>query len=360
MKRLLTLIPFLALGYLTSCFEIDLSNIFDEPEFVEPEGITWEFELGRALFYDKTLSADKSVACGSCHKQEFGFSDNVSFSSGVHGRVTNRNSMPIQNLVLEPFVNFDSSTMTFDTISATPLFWDGREEDIFKMVLQPFTNPNEQGLKDLDELMSRVKSNEIYNNAFENIFGAETADPEHISMALTIFISSIFSGSTRFDDFQFTGQGLTEQEILGKDLFFEKYDCNACHQVQSTSGYLSVNNGFSNIGLETRSEDPGRQNATDLPEDAGKFKIPSLRNVVQTAPYMHDGRFATLEEVIEHYSTNIQDNPNLDSLLHDEFGDPLVLNITDEEKTAIVAFLGTLTDENTLNDPQFSDPFDQP
>lgn len=322
--------------------------------FPDPGNVNDPFELGRVIFYDKMLSADNSVSCASCHKQANAFADNVAFSKGIMGKTSSRNSMPIQNLSISG--GFDSASMEHDTV-ATPLFWDGRETDIFSMVLQPFTDPNEHGLENTAALENKMNSNPYYQDAFNKLYRSQEVDHSLVSDALVAFITNIVAVETRFDRYQETNSGLDDQELQGLELFFDKYDCNACHQIESPSGYLAVNDGFSNIGLDSLPEDKGLQLVTGISTDAGKFKIPSLRNVTLTAPYMHDGRFETLDEVIEHYSTNLSPDPNLDTLLRDEDGNPLVLNITDEEKAAIIAFLGTLTDQQMITDPNFSDPF---
>lgn len=221
----------------------------------------------------------------------------------------------------------------------------------------PFTDSHEHGLSSLAALKTKVRSLPYYAEAFEAVYGSREISVDLIAHSLVGFVSNIVTANTRLDNFQTTGQGLSIQELEGMTLFFEKYDCNACHQVDNPSGYLAVSDGFSNIGLELVSNDQGRFQATGQQSDIGKFKIPSLRNVAHTAPYMHDGRFQTLDSVIEHYSIGLLADPNLDTLLQDENGDPLVLNISKEEKEAIVAFLGTLTDENILTNPNFANPF---
>ncbi len=329
-----------------------------EEHIPEPEDAIYdEFQLGRVLFYDKQLSADNSVSCGSCHKQEFGFADNVKLSPGVNGRMTSRNSMPIQNISIDNSIVFDSMNMTEDTIGPTPLFWDGREMDLQQMVLMPFTDHNEHGLRDVNELVKKVENLDYYRKAFDRVYGSQVTS-ELIAQSISMFVLSIQTSQTRLDEFMITGEGLTELELQGLDLFFEKYDCNSCHQVDNPSGYLAVNNGgFADIGLDENPEDEGRFRTTGVSADIGKFKIPSLRNVALTAPYMHDGRFANLDSVIEHYSDKMRRSPNLDQQLMDEQGNPLVLNITIEERDALVAFLHTLTDEIVVSDPQFADPF---
>lgn len=343
-----------------------LSGLFlyacmDEPEeklvpvklSLNPEEIQTEFELGRVLFYDKNLSINNSVSCASCHKQAFAFADNVAFSAGFENRRTTRNSMPIQNLGGAGFDGFD-----FQPVA--PLFWDGREQNIFEMVLKPIVNHREMGISDLEEFTKKLSGIDYYKTAFNNLYGEKKVTLDRVSQALGVFVMNITSHNTRFDQMLSEGEGLNPLESAGMELFFGKYDCNACHQVQNPSGYLLVGGGFSNIGLDPVYEDTGLEQVSGKADDSGKFKIPSLRNVALTAPYMHDGRFQTLEEVIDHYSTGLTTNPNLDPRLRDAEGRPLDMQVSEQEKQAIIAFLHTLTDYSMISDPDFSDPFNRP
>lgn len=345
-----------ALGAFVSCQDI----VKYEEHLPDPSElkIQDEFQLGRALFYDTNLSADNSIACASCHQQSAGFADNRPLSVGVHGRMTKRNSMPIQNITAEGSIVFDSTGFVEDSIGPTPLFWDGREPILAKMVLMPFLDHNEHGLADENELVAKVKAQDYYQDAFQRVYGSE-ADADLIANSLSIFVLSLQSQNTKLDRFLQGNETLNEQELKGFELFFTKYDCNSCHQVNDPSGYLKVNNGgFADIGLEINPDDQGKFLSTGLTEDIGKFKIPSLRNVALTAPYMHDGRFANLDSVIEHYSDGMLLTTNLDQALKDENGQPLVLNISKDEREQLVAFLRTLTDQSLPFDPQFSNPFD--
>jgi cytochrome c peroxidase len=307
--------------------------------------------LGRVLFYDKQLSLNNSVSCATCHKQAFAFADNVAFSRGFENKITSRNSMPIQNL--------SSATLGGFGVS---LFWDGRQHNVNKMVLEPIANHIEMGIRDFDDLATKLESVPYYKELFQNTFGTPQVNAERISQALSSFILAINSNETPFDAFNkgvVNGGVKTELTPLqqqGQQLFFEKYDCNACHQVQSPQGYIMAGT-FANVGLDVVYEDKGVAAVTRSDLDAGKFKIPSLRNVSFTAPYMHDGRFNTLEEVIEHYSTGIKNNDNLDVRLRDINGAPRQFNISAPERSALIAFLQTLNDVSVVTDPKFSNPF---
>jgi cytochrome c peroxidase len=327
--------------------------------------------LGRVLFYDRQMSINNTIACASCHKQEYGFADNQKSSRGFEGRLTSRNSMPIQNLNNFNFGVFD--------LGSTPdpgfvpfgnhLFWDGREQNLEKLILQPVGNHIEMGITDLDHLTENLSALPYYAPLFQDAYGSNEVTGDKISRAVSTFLTYINSLNTKFDQYnknnqlalEFNGQSnslpiLSPIETEGMLLFKDKYDCNACHQVQSPTGYIMAGT-FANIGLDADYPDPGLFQVTKSPADAGKFKIPSLRNVAFTAPYMHDGRFENLEDVIDHYSDGIADHPNLDTKLQDHTGHAKAMNISQHEKDAIIAFLHTLSDKSALTDPKFSNPF---
>jgi cytochrome c peroxidase len=318
--------------------------------------------LGRVLFYDRQLSINNSVSCASCHKQEKAFADNVAFSKGFKGAVTTRNSMPIQNL--QPFFiggDFSNSKVAFDRgfgpgFPSVSLFWDGRENNLGTMVLRPIVNHVEMGVRDLDELAAKLQKIPYYQQLFEKAYGTNEVTSAKISEALSMFTMSITSRNTKFDRARMGLDQLSALEERGRQLFIEVYECNACHQTENPTGYVMAGT-FANIGLQSEYDDNGVAKVTGNAMDAGRFKIPSLRNVELTGPYMHDGRFETLEEVIDHYSTGIQDHPNLDDRLLDEGGEPKIFNISEYDKKAIVAFLGSLTDREMITAKRFSNPF---
>ncbi len=321
--------------------------------------------LGRVLFYDKQLSVNNSVSCASCHKQSLGFADNARFSKGFENRVTSRNSMPIQNLNA-----FNSGGIFFPSdsgfiniprdggiIGSSPsLFWDGREHNLRSMVLRPIANHVEMGISDLNKLADKLETVPYYKDLFFKAYGTEEITVERISDALSYFLESINSNQTKFDKSRNGEAQLSSLERQGEILFSDTYDCNACHQVQDPVGYVFAGT-FANIGLDPVYADGGLEQVTNNSFDAGKFKIPSLRNVALTAPYMHDGRFASLDSVIEHYSVGLEDNANLDFRLRSNTGAPLRLNISQNDKRAIIAFLNTLTDYTMITDSKFSNPF---
>ena len=308
--------------------------------------------LGRVLFYDKQLSLNNSVSCATCHKQAFAFADNVAFSHGFENKVTVRNSMPIQNLGVGGFMEGDGG------IGGISLFWDGRQHNVQTMVLEPIANHIEMGVSDFDKLADKLEKVPYYNDLFRNAFGTTEVTSQRIAQGLASFITSINSNQTTFDKSMGGGgaQTLTPLQQQGQVLFVNTYNCNACHQVQSPTGYVMAGT-FANIGLDEVYEDQGVAARTGKAEDVGRFKIPSLRNLSFTAPYMHDGRFGTLDEVIEHYSTGIENNANLDARLRDTNGAPRQFNIPKADRVALIAFLQTLDDVSVLTDPKFSNPF---
>jgi cytochrome c peroxidase len=314
--------------------------------------------LGRVLFYDRQLSVNNSISCSSCHKQSLAFADNVAFSRGFAGQVTTRNSMPIQNLGFGAITTdaIFSDTSNFVPFGEKSLFWDGREKILSTMVLRPVVNHVEMGINDLEALEAKLERISYYPDLFEKAFGTRKVTIGLIGEAMGTFLRTINSKNTRFDRVMRGEASFTQQELKGNNLFMSTYDCNSCHQVGSVDGYIFAGT-FANIGLDEEYSDPGLSLVTKNKSDAGRFKIPSLRNVALTAPFMHDGRFATLEEVIDHYSEGIANNANLDSRLRTGSGDPQRFHIPPEDKRALIAFLKTLTDPDMITDERFSDPF---
>ena len=312
--------------------------------------------LGRVLFYDVRLSANHTVSCASCHLQANGFSDPVAASEGFDGGLTGRNSMGLANSAL--YRNGHA-------------FWDERAASLEEQALGPIQDPVEMGLT-LGELEDRVSAAAYYPRLFADAFGDEAVTAERIGLAIAQFVRSITSTNTRFDDgMVLTGSAnlpfpnFTAQENEGKALFFSPQgDCAVCHVAGREPGPGGPDDNQAiffmdrarHNGLDATTTDAGLGEVTGDPRDDGKFKSPSLRNIAVTAPYMHDGRFDTLEEVIDHYDSGVQDHPNLDPRLIRN-GAPQRLGLTSAQKDALVAFLETLTDDVMANDPRWSDPF---
>ena len=307
--------------------------------------------LGRVLFYDKKLSRNGTIACASCHKQDKGFSDDAVLSIGFNGGTTGRHSMTLINSRFYQRGRF---------------FWDERASTLEEQVLMPFQDPVEMGMT-LDEVVTTVKAQSYYPELFENAFGNDDIDSDRISKALAQFVRSIVSYSSKYD----VGRALspapganftnfTDEENLGKNLFFQTIPngggaCFGCH---TTEAFVSANPGPQNNGIDAVSTtDLGAGSVFTNPIFVGRFKTTSLRNIELTAPYMHDGRFSTLEEVVEHYNSGIKNHPTLSPALTDDQGNPVRLNLNATEKSALVAFLKTLTDNSVGNEQKWSNPF---
>ncbi|MEM6262322.1 MAG: cytochrome c peroxidase [Bacteroidota bacterium] len=306
--------------------------------------------LGRVLFYDKRLSLNNVTSCGSCHAQEQAFSDISAKSIGFEGGLTERNSLAITNLV-----------------SSKSFFWDSRENDLEVMVTKPIRHNVEMGLETMDDLVVKLSATDFYLLLFEKAYGTSEITPERIGKALTMFMRSMFSAESKFDEATVMGHEnvFSPQEMRGFELFSWEAGCMSCHGGVDLRG--GWGDDWANIGLEMNYTDPGLGFLN--PEQEGMFRVPSLRNIALTAPYMHDGRFATLEEVVEHYNSGVKDHPALDWRLsgggifpggpRPGAGDgPQRLELSKQDKAALVAFLHTLTDEQFINDPKFSDPFE--
>lgn len=307
--------------------------------------------LGRVLFYDTKLSANGTISCASCHKQDKGFSDDATLSLGFAGGATGRHSMTLINARFYQRGRF---------------FWDERATTLEEQVLMPFQDPVEMGMT-LDQVVSKVQEQSYYPILFENAFGSEEIDSDKISKALAQFVRSIVSYSSKYDEGRASANApganftnFTAEENLGKGLFFQTIPngggaCFGCH---TTEAFISANPGPQNNGLDASSTtDLGAGSVFANSIFVGRFKTTTLRNIELTAPYMHDGRFSTLEEVVEHYNSGIQNHPTLSPALTDTNGDPIRLNFTETEKAALVAFLKTLTDTSLSSEEKWSNPF---
>jgi len=303
--------------------------------------------LGRVLFYDKNLSANNTIACASCHRQANSFSDPNQFSVGFNGGLTSRNSMSLLNARYYPNGHF---------------FWDERAVTLEKQTTMPIVNPVEMGMT-IAALVSKVNSLSYYPQLFQNAFGNPTVDSARISRALSQFVRSMVSYRTKYD----TGRAAlppngnpavtnfsnySTQENQGKQLFFGVGRCANCHGTETFSSPGPKNNG-----LDLVYADNGIGAITGNPAQNGAFKAPSLRGIEKSAPYMHDGRFASLEQVVEHYNSLVQPHPNLSPELRNPNGTPRRLNLTTAQKAALVAFLKTLTDTGIAGDVKYSNPF---
>ncbi len=331
-------------GYLTS------PNINDQVNTPAGNAITDNgATLGRVLFYDKNLSINNTIACASCHKQANAFADPVTLSTGFNSGHTGRNSMGLIDAKYYPNGRF---------------FWDQRAATLEAQTLIPIQDMVEMGMT-LNGLETKLKTLAYYPPLFTKAFGDNTINSNRISLALSQFVRSVISYQSKYD----AGRSafptapapqpnapfpnFTIAENRGKDIFLSgQGGCAACHGTETFTAPGARNNG-----LDLITTDRGFGKVTNDVNDDGKFKVASLRNVELTAPYMHDGRFTTLEQVVEHYSTGLKNNPNLAQQLKLPNGQPRLLNLTPQDKAALVAFLKTLTDGNITTDVKYSSPF---
>jgi len=308
--------------------------------------------FGRALFYDTQLSSNGEVACASCHQQEFGFADNVDFSEGINGQLTKRNTIAL-----------GGSISRADIITLMPFFWDTRETSFYKQISETIQNPEEMGI-DRKLLKFIIENERHYQVLRDKAFPNTEPDESQAIMAIARFMASIKVQNSKFDqafsdseidgDMSVDFKSFSKAENLGKSLFLE--NCNVCHKASfqtSLSFDAPIN---ANNGLDLEYLDQGVAMLTGKKSDEGVFKIPGLKNISLTAPYMHDGRFETLEEVVDFYNHGIQNHVNLDGRLKTN-GEVKKMNLNANEKAALISFLETLTDEQTLVHEKWSDPF---
>jgi cytochrome c peroxidase len=337
--------------------------------------------LGRVLFYDKNLSLNNSVSCSSCHQQSKAFCDNKQFSTGLMDGQTPRNS---------PSLFAKTGRM----------FWDGRADGITDLVIRPIKNHVEMRFDNISSLSDKLSKIDYYPALFQKAFGTERIDSTRIQMALSEFLKNFDFSNNKFARSQNNLEALTATEEIGRLVFFGKGHCSNCHHIEAArnpifpgdtifenpgGGYGFTNESF-NIGLDVVYKDKGLGAISGNSSQDGQFMVPALLNVEFTAPYMHDGRFKTLEEVVEHYNSGIKNNPNLDAELRDfsafenmseaelikKFDlnhngmiedseipqvSPVRLGLTDAEKRGLVAFLKTLSDPAIFTDHKFSNPF---
>lgn len=301
--------------------------------------------LGRVLFYDARLSANDTKSCASCHDQQLGFAEDRALSEGFDGGETRRNSLALGN------VRFYYQDRGF--------FWDERAVSVEDQVRQTVTNHIEMGM-DLTILPEKLEGEDYYDILFQKAFGSSEVTFDRIANALSQFVRSVISSNSAFDramvadgitwniDPDFTQ--FTAKENQGKHIYNE--NCSTCHGNVVFLGVAADNNG-----LDMEYADNGIGELTGNSFRNGHFKVPFLRNIALTGPYMHDGRFETLEEVIEHYSSGIKDHPNLSNRLKASDGSPKHLNLSQDDKDALIAFLHTLTDEDFMTNEAFTDPF---
>jgi len=289
--------------------------------------------LGRKLFYDPILSGNNTQSCGGCHRQEFAFSDSLLvFSIGIDHVPGVRNGMPLFNLGYQK-----------------KFFWDGGAADLESQVIGPIQNPVEMH-ETLPNALSELKAHPDYPALFKKAFGTNEITIPLVMKPLAQFERTMVSGNTKFDQFRNGTVTLTPQEMHGMQVYQDpnKGDCVHCHSMGSTFSDFE----FRNTGLDSIYKDAGRYLITLLPSDSGKFKTPSLRNITLTAPYMHDGRFTTLQQCLDHYNTGFHYSANLDgSLVHLPKG-----RMSAQDMQDVIVFLNTLTDVSFTQNPDFKKP----
>jgi cytochrome c peroxidase len=366
MKTRLTILSFLALllmgcpgketnnNYLaepddfsgTTPYSLEIPPFFPPMDIPANNPLTEEsIELGRYLFWEKSLSLDNTLSCGSCHLPQFGYADSSKYSKGVGGTIGNRQAMPLINLGwMEEY------------------FWDGRAGSLEEQVLQPVENSVEMH-ETWGNVVRKLKSNPLYPPLFEAAFGSATITKERAAKAMASFLRTMISAESKFDKQRIGQYTFTASELRGFTLFTTEggspdqvpggsygADCFHCH---GFGAMLMTDNRFHNNGLDAHFLDPGRAGVTHSPLDSGKFKAPSLRNVELTAPFMHDGRFTTLEQVIEHYNAGGTPSSTIDSFMKFTTGG---LQLSEQSKADLIAFLQCLTDTAFIHDPRFQDP----
>ncbi len=291
--------------------------------------------LGRVLFFDEKLSANENLSCATCHKQELSFADDTPFSMGVTEN-TGRNSMQLNDLGWSNRTNF---------------FWDLSESDLTDMISLPLRNENEIGVTDIDALIEKLEETDYYPDLFEESFGDPLITEQRINEAIAQFISSMVTFNSKFDRSHTEPGLLTESEIRGSELF--SLNCSICHTDGNSfflfGGFMDLPFIFNNGLSETNDLGAGEWMGEEFDH---LFKVPTLRNIELTAPYMHDGRFESLEEVIDHYSEDLEPNE-----WTGEFIPADGFNYTDQQKTDLINFLKTFTDLSFTEDEKWSDPF---
>lgn len=295
------------------------------------EGIT----LGKKLFFDPILSKDNTQSCASCHDPKNAFTDDTRFSEGIDGKFGTRNSMPLFNLAW----NFDERFM-----------WDGKELSIERQAFSPVRNPIEMH-SDWKNVAKKLQEHTEYPTLFQQAFGTSKIDSTLVTKAIAQFERTLISGNSKFDQYLLGKVELTPEEQNGFNVFMDETrgDCFHCHG--SDNNPLWTDNKFHNNGLDETFADLGLGTVTGDPNDNGKFRSPSLRNLKFTAPYMHDGRFATLEEVINHYSEGLKISSTIDPLM--KKANQGGVQLSDKDKADLKAFLLSLSDANFVNNPDF-------
>ncbi len=327
-------------------YVLDYGTTLAEPNLPGDNPLTKsKVQLGRMLFYEKSLSGNNSMACATCHKQGNAFSDVSQFSVGIDGLPGKRQAMAIVNMAW----------------NSNGFFWDGRSFSLREQSLLPIQDVLEMH-ETLANAVSKLASKTIYTEQFNKAFGSVEITSEKISLALEAFMFTLVSGNSKYDKFLAGQATLTASEENGRKLFFTEYnpgfpnlsgaDCAHCHSGSNFENDQFMNNG---LDLEANITDLGYMDVTSNAADKGKFKVPSLRNIEVSFPYMHDGRFTTLEQVVGHYNSEIKTSSTVEQAVLNTQSTGLMLTAAD--RIDLVNFLKTLTDQGFLTDERFSNPF---
>lgn len=323
-------------------YELDEPAAF--PAMLVPEHNSFDPEviaLGRSLFFDPILSKDSTLSCSTCHNPGLSFSDKVSKSISAIGIETRRNAPSLAN------VGYVTNT----------LFWDGAVASLEEQVVRSIEDTTEMAYE-WPAVILKLQNHPEYSESFVALFGLRNAThirPYHVARAIAQFERTLISGNSPYDQYMAGLATLSEAEMRGLAIFFDFEDdlpngeCNHCHMDPFFTDFQFLNNGIQTPEAWESNPDMGRSGVTKKPFDRGKFRIPTLRNIALTAPYMHDGSMATLEEVVEHY--NLGGYPAVNSSVNVR---PLGLSARD--KSDLIAFLHTLTDSTFLNNPNFQRP----
>lgn len=332
-------------SYKTTPYKFRELKFFPEMPVSATNPVTVEgVNIGRHLFYDPILSSDSTMSCASCHKQIFAFSDSPNdFSKGRDGVFMKRNTMALFNLAWFP---------TF--------FWDGRAKSIEDQIFHPVRANEEMNLQ-WKLASERLNKNNFYKNIFKQAYGNQKIDSIQIANSIAQFLRTLISNQSKYDQVLSGSQKFTKEEFEGFVLVNDqtKGDCLHCHTTDGDA--LGTTLSFSNNGLDAvlnsnEYKDKGKGGVTGKASDSGKFKIPSLRNISLTAPYMHDGRFKTIQEVLDFYSEGVKNTINIDSKM--AFAHQGGAKLTNEEKQKIISFLLTLTDSSFISNKEFINPFE--
>jgi cytochrome c peroxidase len=321
----------------------DLSHFPKLPQSTSNPVTVEGAELGRHLFYDPILSGDSTMSCSSCHKQEYAFSDGPKrFSEGRNKELMKRNTLALFNLAYYP-----------------GLFWDGRAASLEEQVFHPVRTESELNLK-WEIVVKRISRSSFYKKKFRAAFGKSTIDSTLIARSLAQFLRTLISSNSKYDKALRKEASLSPDELEGYEIVNDmtRGGCVHCHTTDQDA--LGTILDFSNNGLDMITDvnaysDKGLGEFTKNQKDNGKFKIPSLRNILFTAPYMHDGRFKTIEEVVNFYSEEVKSCVNIDNRM--EFAHQGGPKLNAHEKRKVIAFLKTLSDSSFITNPEYANPF---